>query len=508
MDIEIVSENKHTLHGLNFYLSYFDDVAKVLDRQDYCFIVGGWVRDRILGEPVGYNIDVDLLVTSDPVETARKFADRVGGSFFVFEKKGLFIKRPIIATVILNLYPYRYRFDFSQIKGRDLEKALIEDLKERDFTANAIAVNLDDVLSIGAKQTVILDPTGGIKDLEEGVLKPVSLDNLKRDPVRILRGFRIAVEKRLELTEEFYSFAEENRDLVLKSSAERITYELFKIMKAKNSAKTVRELYKLGILESVFPEVSKLREIKDQGEHHLYPLDEHTLKTLEFMEKVIEERAKYLSAELLEEVGKRSFLGEFSDLEALKWAALFHDIGKPDTFEIKEGKVTFYGHDRLGRDIFKGICKRLKWGSDIEGFVGRLIEAHLRPFFLRESMKKGQLTHRGMAKFWREWEDIAPQLFLLSIADAFASGDKEEEVEALLETIKRLEDFKREVYDKKPEKPLLGGREIMELLGIGEGRKVGRLKSMLLEAQDEGVVNTREEAIEFVKKAYEKIREE
>ncbi len=504
MEIEIVSGNKHTLHGLNFYLSYFDDIAKLLRREDYCFIVGGWVRDRILGEPVGYNIDVDLLTTADPVEIAKAFADKIGGHFFVFEKKGLLIKRPVIATVVLNLPPYRYRFDFSQVKGRDLEKALIEDLKERDFTANAIAVNLDDVLSVGAKQTVLLDPTGGIRDLEEGILRPVSLENLKRDPVRILRGFRIAIEKKLELPQEFYDFVRENKGLILKSSPERISYELFKIMKAQSSAPTIRKLYELGLLQEIFPEIDKLKEIRDQGEHHIYPLDEHTLKTLEFIERVIDERERYLSHELLKGIGRRTFMGEFSDLELLKWAALFHDIGKPDCFEIREGRVTFYGHDKRGREIFRDITGRLRWGKEVENFVGKLIEAHLRPFFLRESMKKGELTHRGMAKFWREWGDIAPHLFLLSVADAFASGDEEEEIKALLETIRTLERFKEEVYDKKPVEPLMNGREIMEALGIQEGRLVGKLKRALLEAQDSGEVKTKEEAIEFIRNLYER----
>ncbi len=504
MDIEI-AEGKHTLHGLNFYLSYFDDVAKVLPREDYCFIVGGWVRDRILGERIGYHIDVDFLVTADPVEIAKKFAERTGGHFFVFEKKGLLIKRPVIASVVIHLPPYRYRFDFSQVKGKDLEKAIVEDLKERDFTANAIAVNLDDVLSIGAKQTILFDPTGGIKDLEEGLLRPVSEENLKRDPVRMLRGFRISIERDLTLTEDFYRFVEKNKDLILKSSPERISYELFKIMKHPHASKVVRKLYEVGLLEVLIPEFAKLREVKDQGEHHIYPLDEHTLKTLEEIEKVMEDRAKFLSPEMLGDFGCKRFLGEFTDMELLKWSALFHDIGKPDTYEVKEGKVTFYNHDKVGAEIVKNIGKRLRWGDQTTKFVGKLVRYHLRPFYLRESFTKGDLKRRGMANFWRECSDIAPHLFLLSIADALASGDKEEEIKALLETIGELERFKREEVKEERTKPLLNGHEIMELLNISQGKMVGEIKKRLEIAQLEGRVKTREEAVEFVKRSYEDI---
>ncbi len=507
MTLEIVSGGKHTLHGLNFYLSYFDDVAKVLPREDYCFIVGGWVRDRILGEPIGYNIDVDFLTTADPVELAKKFAQRIGGHFFVFEKKGLLIKRPVIASVVLNLPPYRYRFDFSPLRGKDLEKALVEDLMERDFTANAMAVNLDDVLSIGAKQTIIYDPTGGIRDLEQGLLRPVSLENLRKDPVRILRGFRIALEKKLKLTEDFLSFVEENKELVLKSPVERITYELFKIMKSEGSGGVLRELYGKGILEVLFPEMKKVREITKQGEKHLYPLDEHLFKTVEYAEVVWKEREHYLGKELAREVGKKTVLGEFGDYELLKWGALFHDIGKPETFKLIGGKVTFYEHDRVGSRLVREIGKRMKWGQEATDFVEKLVRYHLRPFYLREALKKGTLGRKGMARFWKECGDVAPHLFLLAFADALASADDEEDLKALKRTLEELLKFRKEVLEKMEVKPLLNGREIMEILGIKPGRLVGELKRQLEEAQIEGKVRTREEATEFVKKKYREIRE-
>jgi len=499
MEVEIVSGGKHTVHGLNFYLSYFDDIARVLPRGEHCFIVGGWVRDRILGEPVGYTIDVDLLVTYDPEKVAKDFARAIGGHFFVFEKKGIFIKRSVVASVVLHIPPYRYRFDFSQLKGRDLERALEEDLKDRDFTANAIAVNLDDVLSIGAKQTILFDPTGGIADLEREILRPVSLKNLKKDPVRMLRGFRLAVEKRLSLTPDFYRFVEKNGRLLLKSSPERVTHELLRIMRSDRSSEVVRKLYETGLLEVIVPEVSELRKVKDQGGHHIYPLEEHTLRTVEELDKVIEDKERFLSEELLSQIGTRRFLGEFTDIEFLKWGALLHDIGKPRTYKERDGKVTFYQHDKVGELIVRDIGKRLRWGEEATKFVAKLVRYHLRPFYLREAFTKGELKRKGMAKFWRECGDIAPHLFLLSIADARASGDSRKGIEDLLTTVRELENFRKSEPEKSP-KALLNGYEIMELLRIPPGREVGRIKRELEEAQMEGKVRTREEAVEFVKK--------
>lgn len=498
---------KHTAHGLNFYLSYFDDIARLLPREAYCFVVGGWVRDRLLGEPVGYHIDVDLLTTCDPREVAKKLAQRIGGSYFEFEKKGLFIKRPTIATVVLRLGPYKYRFDFAQLKGRNIERALVEDLLSRDFTANAMAISIDDVLSIGAKQTIIYDPAHGVEDLEQGFLRPVSLENLEEDPVRILRGFRLAVEKELKLTEDFYEFVRKKGHLIKKAPAERITLELFKILRTNKSYKVLKDLYRHGLLQVLFPDTARWEEVKDQGEHHIYPLEEHVFKVLESLERVLEERERYLHAELLKDLGRMQVHGEFSDIELLKLSALFHDLAKPHTFEIREGRITFYNHDKLGARLVRDYGRLYRWGEEATHFVASMVEQHLRVFYLRESLSKGQLTDRGRTNFWRDCGHIATHLFLHSIADALGSGDTEEEIAMLLKTIEDLTHYKLEKLSKVPQKALLDGREIMELLGIGQGPLVGRIKKALEEAQLEGRVQTREEAVEFVRSYYKSLSE-
>lgn len=502
MEIYFEKGIKHTAHGLNFYMTYFDEIAKLLPYEAYCFVVGGWIRDRILGDPVGYHVDVDLLVTCDPREVAKKLAERIGGSYFEFEKKGFFIKRPTIATVVLRVPPYKYRFDFAKLEGKDIEKALVEDLLSRDFTANAMAVSIDDLLSIGSKQTIIYDPAQGIEDLEQGLLRPVSLKNLEEDPVRILRGFRLAVEKKLNLTEDFYDFVEKKRDILRKAPPERITLELFKILRTSESHKILKDLYRHGVLQVLFPETYRWKEIKDQGEHHIYPLEEHVFKVLEALEKVLKEAEVYLPADLLKGLGSLEVLGEFSDIELLKLSALFHDIAKPYTFEIKDGKITFYNHHKLGAQKVIQYGRTYRWGEEATKFISRIVEEHLRPFYLRESLSKGQLTDRGRAKFWKDCGDIAPHLFLHSIADAIGSGDEEAKIKDLLKTIKDLIDYRKEKLSKLPIKPLLNGKEIMELLRIEPGPLVGEIKRALEEAQMEGKVSTKEEAIEFVKHNY------
>jgi poly(A) polymerase len=223
------------------------------------------------------------------------------------------------------------------------------------------------------------------------------------------------------------------------------------------------------------------------------------LRIMEFIDQVVEERERFLPAELLKGLGEKDFLGEFSDLELLKLSALLHDIAKPYTFELRDGKATFYNHDKLGAQMSRDILKRLRLGDDAIQFVSKLVEHHLRPFYLREAFKKGELTNRGKAKFWKDCGDIAGWLFLHAIADAFASRDEQEEISWLLKTIHELEDFRKRELSKIPTEPLLSGDEIMEILGIGPGPKVGEIKRALEQAQWEGIVKTKEEAINFVK---------
>jgi len=120
-----------------------------------------------------------------------------------------------------------------------------------------------------------------------------------------------------------------------------------------------------------------------QGNNHIYSLDEHTLKTLEMLEVVLNNHL-YLDRFVFEKLGNLKFLGEFSDIEALKMGALLHDIGKPDTFKRIDGRVTFYEHDKVGAEIVKRLGSRWKWGEDLTRFVADLVRHHLRLFYLRD----------------------------------------------------------------------------------------------------------------------------
>jgi poly(A) polymerase len=286
------------IHGLLFYNSYFDTVAKALPKQTICFLVGGWVRDRLINRPIGKKIDVDFIVTTDPFEIVKNLQKLVGGSIFQFEKD----KK--VASIVFFEEDTRYRFDFSYLDISDImssnadltekEKRIIkrieEDLLQRDFTINAIAVNFDDTLGLGASQTVLFDPANGLEDINEGIIRPISFENIEDDPVRILRGYRLAQELEFKIEKNFDKWVSKNKELIKNSPKERIRDELLKIFDNEGSSKTLEKLIEKHLLQEVIPEIEAMVKIKKQEEYHKYPLIEHSLKTVDYMEDFLKKK--------------------------------------------------------------------------------------------------------------------------------------------------------------------------------------------------------------------------
>ncbi|MEZ0322708.1 MAG: CCA tRNA nucleotidyltransferase [Hydrogenothermaceae bacterium] len=262
------------IHGLIFYNTYFDSVAKALPKGSLCFIVGGWVRDRIINRPIGKSIDVDFLVTVSPMEVVRNLKAIVGGNIFQFEKE------KTVASLIFEEGEYKYRFDFSYLdisdmpdnldfeeKERFIYQKLKEDLLSRDFTINAIAVNFDDTSGLSASQTVLIDPSGGFKDIQEGIVRPISYENIKKDPVRMIRGYRIASELDFTVDKDFDRFVRKNINLLKNSPKERIRDEFLKVINNENGYKGIKLIKECGILDFItqnsVDDIEVLRKVEE-----------------------------------------------------------------------------------------------------------------------------------------------------------------------------------------------------------------------------------------------------
>ena len=468
------------VHRITFY---HPKIERISDCFESCYIVGGFVRDRLLGVRKEFT-DIDL-VTKDKLEKVAECIERrLGKSPFSFKRE----------KEVFSFVGSDFRIDVSSLDGETIE----EDLRKRDFTINAMAVDIRELFLPFNDDAEIIDPTGGFEDIQRGILRPVYEKAISDDPVRILRGVRL----KLQLNFKFHlSFIEQSKGKereLQNSPPERLREELIKILNTEKFHEALRDLDNLKVLYGIFKELSKIEEIPPSGLHQ-YSLKEHTLKTVELLETYVLKRKEELLSQFSPLVGSEKLLPNLSDEECLKIVALYHDVAKPLTVKEVNGRLTFHNHDKLGAEIVKNALMRLSFGKKAARLGYTVVRNHLRPFFLYELYKRGELTDRAVYRFFRDSGNYSFHTLLLSVADFGATSEEMfGKIEEYEEFVKGLVKFYAERIHNL--KPLLSGKEIMEIKGIEKpDRCVGFIKEKLLELQAIGKVKTREEAVSAVK---------
>ncbi len=465
------------VHRLTFYHPLLEKLSGCFRGKTY--LVGGFVRDRIIRVP-REGLDIDIATEDDPASVRGCASEVISTSGFAFERE----KR------VVSFVKGGVRVDISGILGASIE----DDLSRRDFTIDAMAVSLFDVVSPLTYDVELIDPFGGFRDLEMGILKPVSETSIVDDPVRILRGIRLKAKLNLSYADSFKAQVDGALNLLESSPPERLRDEVIKMLNLENTHLAFRDMFELSVIYEVFPEFRGFENVPPSGLHQ-FNLIEHTLRTVEYVPGVVERRGEILGEEFYGSVGRAQLLPELSDIEALKLSALFHDVAKPETMKWRRGRLTFYGHDLLGARISREAALRLSFGRKVADFLFAVIRNHLRPFFLFNERK---LSGRAKFNFFRDCGNYPLHVLLLSVADWMATSD------SMRADVKRYEEFVREMavfYRRIVEtEPILSGDEIMEIKGFKEpNRCVGRIKEKLFEMQVLGMVSERDEAIKLVR---------
>ena len=437
-------------------------------------LVGGAVRDLICGRPV---TDIDLVVEGDPREPARAVAGRLDGSAFpLSERHGAW--RVVAGGRTIDLTAQR--------------GSLEHDLRQRDFTINAIALPL----SGGAP----IDPTGGLADLDRRLLRAVSERVFSDDPLRLLRLPRIAHELDFEIDPGTLVLARSDADLAGRPAGERIYAELLRVLSTADPASGLRLVDAVGALDPVLPELAALRGVEQSPYHHLDAW-EHTLHVVDCVADVAEHPGHYLPAHagavadaLAEPVGDG-----LDGRVALRLAALFHDIRKPQTRKVDPaGRVSFMGHDREGAEVAVAVLARWNAAGSVREFCRLLVAEHLRLGFM---IRRRPLDRRSAFRYARATRPHAVASIVLSLADRLATRGRRTRQAYLrrhVETASELIGLIAEL-DASPTPPLLRGDEIAGLAGVS-GPAIGELVEALAEEQAAGTVTTRAQAVEFVRR--------
>ena len=453
------------------------------------YLVGGYVRDTLLGRA---HPDADAASDAHPREIKRLLRPHAAHLWTVGERFGTIGAEVDGYTVEVTTYRSDLYTEGSRHPRVSFGESLEEDLARRDFTINAVAVE--------ALTGEVMDPFGGRKDLESGVIRPVGdpLDRMRDDPLRMLRAVRFETtlstpEKPFALTPELEEAIRENARWLESISAERIRDEFEKILLSENVAQGLRTLVRLGLVPYVVPEFMETVDVEQEAEFHHKDVFEHTLIVV-------------------------------SNIEAdpiLRKAAFFHDIGKPRTLvyehrctycgakstkeEAGEGecercgsrtipkKVHFYGHENVGSGIARRAMRRLSYPNDDVDAVAHLVAHHMRPYGYAagrdpwsDSAVRRFIRDAYLARGERELANV-DMLLKLARADITGSAPRRRRIaeESWRSLKERVDKVRAEDAIEKLESPL-DGNQLMRQFGWGPGRWIKVLKDYLQNEVVEG----------------------
>ena len=473
----------------------------LLKRHVEAYLVGGYIRDCLLGRETH---DVDLAVNAEAVKLAQEIGNSFDGRFVLLDEVNQ------VARVVFPPAPaesrQRWHLDFSTLRG-----GIVEDLSHRDFTINAMAVNLEQVFS--EDNVPIIDPFGGRSDLERRTVRVVYEEAFSEDSARLLRAVRFAAELSFTLDETTKMLIARYHHLLAGVASERIRDELCYILAVPKAAHSLRYLDESGLLGVIMPELTATRGV-EQPKEHFWDVFSHSLETVSAIEGLLHiggsSEGDWIPKEALAIVPWSYELAQHFDEEIgggqtrrtiLKLAALLHDIAKPQCKIVEEsGRIRFFGHAQEGAAIAGRILERLRFSNREIKMVQKLIEYHLRPGQLAN---QGLPTRHAIYRYFRDTDDVGIDTLYLNLADHLAArGPRldyttwQEHVETIKYVLqKRLEETSVVVPPK-----LFDGHDLMVRFGLSPGPRIGELLELVREAQAAGEIETKEEALALVEK--------
>lgn len=440
-----------------------------------CYVVGGYVRDIFLERPSN---DIDVVVVGSGIKVADALRRKLGrkAHISVFKNFGTAqVKYKNLEVEFVGARRESYSHDSRKPIVED--GTLEDDQNRRDFTINAMAIQLNKV-HFGE----LVDPFGGIEDLEDGIIRtPLDPDiTFSDDPLRMMRCVRFATQLKFFIEDETFEALTRNADRLKIISGERICDELNKIMKSAQPSRGFVDLQRSGLLNLILPELAALDIVETKnGRAH--------------------KNNFYHTLEVLDNVAKKS------DNLWLRWAALLHDIGKTRSKRWDPALGwTFHNHNFLGAKMVPEIFRRLKEPMDMKmKYVQKLVDLHMRPIVIADEV----VTDSAVRRLLNDAGDDIDDLMTLCEADITSKNQvrKRQFLENFRMVREKIADLKERDY-KRLLQPVIDGNEIMEMFHLKPCREVGALKQCLKDAVlDNKVENEREPLMQLLMKKAEEM---
>ena len=447
----------------NIYIT-ISELAFELNAEVY--VVGGYVRDLILNRRKN---EIDFLVVGDGIIFAQKLAEKLKiSNVSIYKNFGT-------AHFRYNDFDYEFVGARKESYNKDSRNPKVEtgtfqnDIERRDFTINTLAVSLN-------KETFgnLIDTFGGINDIENKIIKTPLNPNLTfdDDPLRILRAFRFASQLDFEVDSNIMEASEKLAERLRIISQERITDEFLKILSSQKPSVGLKLLYYSKVMEVIFPEVANLGGIEQRQEHHHKDVFLHTCLVVDN-------------------------ISQNTNNVWLRFAALVHDIAKPQTKKFVDGiGWTFHGHEELGARMMKHIFNRMRLPLHKLEYVEKLIRLHLRPIALVDEDVTDSAIRRLVVTADEDLND------LITLCRADITSKNPAKVAKYLENYNKVMQKVIEVQEKDKLRAFqspVKGDEIMKICNLSPSKKVGEIKSAIEEAILEGEIgNNYEEAYQYL----------
>lgn len=471
------------------------------EQQRTAFLVGGSVRDLLLGERC---VDWDIATNGDAPLLARRLADRLGGYYAHMNDKA--------SRVVVKSEQGEIIVDVAPLQGGSIDA----DLRLRDFTINAIAVSLEQLLTAltSDAEPQLIDPLHGVEALATHTLRAVHDNIFKYDTLRLLRAVRFQMRYQLVIERHTSTLIKREAALLARAAPERIHDELYAILAPDGATDRLYTLDALGLLTVLIPEFIAARGMPQPALHH-WDVFEHSLQSVGMLEELARtlqqspeaialSRMETMAGDmreiqqlLQEAVQQKVFQETLLSSPVMKLAALLHDIGKPVTYHVDDDGIHFYGHPQEGVPLAHQIMQRFSASTHDRRLVQQVVANHMRP---------GQLSHesvtmRAIRRYFVELGPTGIAVALVSLADHLAMRGPEplqEHWERHLSTVRLL--LTRYIRERQSILPprLVQAEEIIHRFNLHPGPLIGKLLEAVADAQAEGLIRSRNEAFWFL----------
>ena len=458
------------LNGVEKTLASLSGLAEQFRvRGNRLYLVGGSVRDALLSR-LGHDLDFTTDARPEVVqEILEGWAEKVWDTGIDFGTVSAVYKGQQIEITTFRSDSYDGDSRNPEVVFGD---TLEGDLVRRDFKVNAMAIELKE------DGFEFHDPMGGLSDLQNKILDTPDKPEISfhDDPLRMLRAARFAAQLEFQVADRVKAAMEEMAGEIRRITVERVQVELDKLILGKRPETGIDLLVDTGILDHVFPEIPALRMAPDEHAQH----KDVYVHSLTVLRQAIDQE-------------------EEPDL-ILRWAALLHDVGKPDTRDTTNGKVTFHHHEVVGAKLVRKRLRKLKYPKATTEAIGQLVYLHMR----FHGFGEGQWTDSAVRRYVTDAGDLLPRLHKIVRADCTTRNEKK--ARRLQRTYDHLEERIAEIAKKEDlakVRPDLDGNEIMEILGLQPGPEVGQAWSYLKELRLEEGPLGREVAIAKLRQWWE-----